>query len=155
MIGIGYWLLACAWQRLAFAWQRLAFAWQRLAFAWQRLDCRFGPRSETLSSLGKYGDKAPSDPFSLFFPRAAPPSRLAPSYPQAERPDARIHPQNPVDNSILSNLPVNILWTSTNKLNIMNLVLSATAELSRAYLQNVNRINDLRTLSTVSTAACG
>ena len=141
MIGIGYWLLACAWQRLA--------------FAWQRLDCRFGPRSATLSSLGKCGDKAPSDPFSLFFPRAAPPRPPRSSYPQAERPDARIHPQNPVHNSISLNLPVDILWTSTNKLNIMNLVLSATNELSRTHLQNVNRINDLRTLSTVSTAACG
>jgi len=47
------------------------------------LDCRSIPRLATLSSLGKYGDKAPSNPFSLFFPRAAPPNRLAPSYPQA------------------------------------------------------------------------
>jgi hypothetical protein len=119
------------------------------------LDCRFGPGSATLSSLGKYGDKAPSDPFSLFFPRAAPPSRLAPSYPQAKQPDARIHPQNPVHNSISLNLLVDILCISRNKLNIMNLVLSATAKLSRTHLQNVNQINDLRTLSTVSTDACG
>jgi hypothetical protein len=62
--------------------------------------------------LGKYGDKAPSKPFSLFFPRAALPRCPAPSCPQAEMPVASIYPQFAVDNSILLNMPVDILWIS-------------------------------------------
>jgi hypothetical protein len=76
------------------------------------LDCRSGSRSATLSSLGKYGDKAPSNPFSLFLSprRAAAPTAVELS--TGQRRFASIYPQFPVDNSILLNLPVDILWIS-------------------------------------------
>jgi len=76
------------------------------------LDCHFVPRSATLSSLARYGDKAPPNPFSLFLSPRRAAALAGPSYPQSQMPVARFYPQFAVDNLVLFNLPVDILWIS-------------------------------------------